>query len=124
MSEVVQRASEAAAKIGELQKERVELEAAANDHESQARTARARMFACKKEIAEWTTALNSLQVRQQVESAQQAATKAQAVAEDAAKKQTAALADVEKIKADLAAELEKAKAANAEIEKLKAAPPA
>ena len=63
MSDVTQKAAEAAAKIAELQKERADLEASASAHEAQAREDRRAMTDRKKQIGEWTAALNTLQVR-------------------------------------------------------------
>lgn len=106
MSDVVKRAADAADKIAELQRERAERLASADAHEHQAREDRKRATACKNEIGEWTTALNSLNVQRAVESAEAAAKSHEA-------KAAATAADLEKMKAEVAAELEKLKAANA-----------
>lgn len=111
MSDVVQRAAEAGAKIAELQKKRADLEASALAHEDQARADRRAMTETKREIAEWTAALTSLNVQRAVESAAQSAAAHE-------QKTAAALADVEKMRAELAALL-----AAAKVEK-KDAPPA
>lgn len=117
MSDTIAKAQAAAEKIAELQKERSELLASALAHEDQARKDRTRATACKNEIAEWTTALNSHRVAIAVESDQQAAAKAKGEAEKAKRaadadreaanadreKAAAVLAEVEKMKADLAA---------------------
>lgn len=117
MSDVVQKAAEAAAKIADLQKERAERLASADAHEHAARADRLRASQCKAEIAEWTVALQSHQVRHQVETAQEAASKAKAAAEANEAKSATALADIEKMKAELAETLAKAKAATEAIPK-------
>lgn len=99
-------AEDAAKKIASLNEERKELLAAAEHHEQQAREARAKALACKKESAEWTAALNSLRVKEVIASDQQAAAKARAEAETHA-------ANLAKLKEEAAAELAKLKAANA-----------
>ena len=111
MSDVVNRAAEAATKITELQKERTALEESALAHEAAARSDRLKMTECKKQIAEWTTALNSLNVQRSVETAQQAATKAQESAQANEKKTADTLAECEKMKTELAEMLAKAKQA-------------
>lgn len=109
MSDVVEKAAEAAAKILELQKARTDYEASANAHEEQARADRRAMADCKRQIAEWTAALNSLQVRRSVESAQAAAKKAEESAAAHEKKAADTLADVERMRAELNELLAKAK---------------
>ena len=109
MNDAVERAAAAAAKIEALQKERENCLAEASAHEADARTRRARASACKTEIAEWATALNTYQVKVAVDTAQQAAVKSQQSAEANEKKTADTLAEVEKMKADLAEMLAKVK---------------
>jgi hypothetical protein len=90
--EVLARATEASAKIAELNKERSELLAAAEAHEGEARKARLRAGECKKQSAEWSAALTTLNVQRSVASAEESARKAQHSAEETLQR----LADKEK----------------------------
>jgi hypothetical protein len=95
-------AEEVAQKITALQSERAERLASADQHEREARADRARAMECKKESAEWATALNSMRVKQIIESDQQAAAKARAEAEAAEKRAKAKEKELEEALAKLA----------------------
>lgn len=79
--EVLARATEASAKIAELDKEGAECRATADALEEDARKNRARAFECKKQKAEWATALQQLNVQRSVMSAEESAKRSQASAE-------------------------------------------
>lgn len=84
--EVLARATEASAKIAELNKERESLLASAEAHEVEARKDRLRASECKKQIGEWVAALNTLNVQRSVTTAEESAKKAQHSAEETLKR--------------------------------------
>lgn len=107
--DLIKKTTEAATKIADLQKERAERLASADAHEQEARKDRLRASQCKTEAAELTVVLQQYQVRHQVETAQEAASRAKTAAEANQAKSAETLADIEKMKAELAETLAKAK---------------
>lgn len=103
-TDITPKIAEAASKIADLQKERAERLASADNLEKEARADRARAMECKKEVGEWTTVLNSLQVRKTVEDHQAAAARAHAEADQRLK-------EAEKTKAEAIGLLESARSA-------------
>lgn len=122
MDDLLKQVAEINNRLDALQKERVELEASALAHEQQARADRLRMSENKKESQQLQAILHNTQVQSRVASAEAAANKAKAEAEELARRAAAdaqqAKEDAKQAKEAQDAMLAKLKAQSEELEAL------